>query len=349
MDRKRLWAFMALVFIAGTVHSAEFFVAPIFLFSDGPGVGLDERDRRLNADLMNRLDEIDTSGLLAFRAVDEDLVDAAPRSLVEVSRLAETLGMRFVLYGIVRKTDAFYDAQLRIFDNEVKDDMAVFYARSGLDAYERIPNGLAEQAAQFTRSFLGLSEEQQAARRQFGGVMTRLGGGYWMPTGEWSERTRGIATGTLGVRLIPLTPLVWRQTWEFALRMGIETVYQVGEEVPGLISGQMSTFTIDLPVDGCWQVHGAHSICVGTAPSLRIDAVQLEPLFEDEQTEVTTAVGAVFRTGYEYWFGVARRLALGIEISASGYAYDPALFSTGARMYTAIRFPPVNRTDGEHE
>lgn len=308
---------------------------------------MDERDLGLTQDLIEHLAAVDTNGLLAFRAVDERLIDGAPRSLIDVSRLAEELDLRFVLYGIVRKTNAFYDAQLRIFDNVIKDDAAVFYVKAGVDSYERVPRGLAEQAAHFTRTFLGITEEQQAARQRFGGLSVRSGGGYWVPYGRWADRTRGIATGALGLRMIPTTPLIWRQTWEFTLRLGLETVYQVGEEVPGLIPSRVTTFSIDLPVDACWQIQGVHSFCAGLAPSLRIDTATLQPLFEEQQTSRTNAAGVVARVGYEYWMGRSRRVGLGTELSSSVYVYDPALFSAAARAYVAVRLGPWSVNQGE--
>ena len=337
MSSGRGWIVLCWGFVGGLASATEVFIVPLHVFSEEPGVVLDERDLGVTQDLIDRLIRIDTQGMLVFRVVDRELIDRAPTSLVEVSRLAEALDVRLVVYGIVRKTAAFYDAELHLFDNVSKGDIAVFYAKSGVDAYELVPHGLAAQAAEFTRKFLGISDEQQAAQRRFGGMRVRIGGGYWLPYGRWAERTRGNATGSFGLQVIPTTPLIRRQSWQFALRLGMEIGYEVGEGVPGRIPSRLDIVWIDLPVDGCWWIRDAHGVCGGLAPSLRIDTATVQPLFKAQQRLRSTAVGVVLRMGYTYWMGGSRRVGLGTEVATGGYVYAPALFSVGMRAYVAVR------------
>ena len=124
--------------------------------------------------------------------------------------------------------------------------------------------------------------------------------------------------------MIPTTPLIRRQSWQFALRLGMEIGYEVGEGVPGRISSRLEIIWIDLPVDGCWWIRDAHGVCGGLAASLRIDTATVQPMYKEQQRLRSTSVGVVLRIGYTYWMGRFRRVGLGTEVATGGYVYAVA-------------------------
>ena len=68
MSRPRAWIVLCWGFVGGLACATEVYIAPMHVFSAEPGVVLDERDRGVTQDLIDRLIQIDLAACVCGSA-----------------------------------------------------------------------------------------------------------------------------------------------------------------------------------------------------------------------------------------------------------------------------------------
>lgn len=307
---------LAVVWIcAPSANAVEIAMADMQVYRDDVDVTLNDRDRRFTAAVFERFEELDTAGAVSLRRTPEDLgIETTPRSFLDAAEAAELMQVSYLFYGSLKKTDRYYDAQVRLYDAAHGEDRKVFYAKAATDNYAYLVDTIAAQMNSYLYRTLGLTEEQVADNVGFGGVGLVAALGYWTALGKWIDVVAGIGSADLGVNVVPRTPIVRGDELTFFMRYGATIGYSAGINRPEVVESWLHAVRMRLPVEAAFVVEERHLFALRLGPQYRLDILVQQPLFEEPRVEAGSAVGLLVGAGYEYWFGGRERdFALGLS------------------------------------
>jgi hypothetical protein len=235
------------------------------------------------------------------------------KSSNEAAEMCELLQIQNLVYGTIKKTNKYYDAEIKIYDNEKKEIRKIFYEKMEIGEYKELITNLSNKVYNYLISLLGISDEIEEGKRKFGGINIYNAVGYYFPIGDWWYVDTGIVSFETGVSVEPLVPITKRGFFGFYLRYGLYIGYSLGINKPDFLTSYLNSLFFKIPIEVCFELYKSNVITIGFGPQLQLDILYQKRLYDDPKTTITSAFSLVCSTGYEHWFGSQRNIAIGVN------------------------------------
>ncbi len=331
MRFREMAAGAVLVAAAVSLHAIDVVLAPLALQHEGakPATPVAPRPE---ADLLRALAAQQRGERALVRRANA--AGDAPRSLLDAARLCEAHGYGYLLYGWVRRTDYAYHAEVKLFDSEGGEVVAVFFGSDDERHYERLIKDVATKIIAYFGDEVGLLPQRETPRdRNLLTLPCALGA--WTPiAGDWSRVTTGLAAVAAGVRFAPVRPLFALGRRQGYTAFGLDVEYALGMNDPGYESFFLHMARVRLTVEADVELGARHSIGLGLGPLLAIDTMAQDRLYDRLVVETTVAAGASFSIFYRY--ALSQRAALGFTNVIDIAAYTNPLVIYSPRLFVEL-------------
>ncbi len=326
---------------AGSLHAIDVVLAPIAMQHEGAKADT-QAAARPEADLLRALAALQRGERPLVRRANP--AGGAPRTLLEAARLCEAHGYGYLLYGWVQRTDYAFHAEVKLFDSEGGEVVAVFFGSDDERHYERLIEDVASKIVAYFGDEIGLSPQRESPRDR-NLLSFPCAVGVWTPiAGEWSRVTTGLATVAAGARFVPVRPLFALGSRPGYAAFGLDVEYALGMNDPGYESFFLHMARVRLTLEADVEVADRHSVGLGLGPLLAIDTVAQDRLYDRLVVETTVAAGASFSLFYRY--ALSERAALGLSNVVDIAAYTKPLVVYSPRLFVDLALRPGRAPGG---
>ncbi len=276
-------------------------------------------------DLMKRFEATALADGVAMRAAVE-LTGEAPRTYLEAAAACESQGYPYLLYGFVKHTEYSYYAELKLLEREGKNVAVAFISGDDGSHYDRLIDDLAGKLASYVRNDLGMAPPPTPRQPDRDLIALPMSVGWWTPLGgSWSDALAGLATASVSMRFVPARPLFQLWTRPCFLALGLDVVYALGTNQPGLESFFLHAARVRLPVEAYLDLGSGHRVGLGVGPLLEVDTMAQSKLYGSTVVTSTVVPGASVSVIYQYT--VASAVTLGLVNTLDIAAYSTPLVS----------------------
>ena len=323
------------------LFSIKINIANLNIYTSELDVELNKKDLKSSTLLFKYLKRKDFEGHLNIKQVSKSITysDKLTKSTLDASELCELLNIDFLLYGFIEKTNKYYNAEVRLFENENKIDKKSFFVKNDTDDIDVIIEELADKIFKYLNGMLGYSDTYDKSRRGFGGIGIYTGVGYWFPMGDWWSVLTGLVCFEHGVNVIPITPIVDKRNFNFYLRYGFYISYSLGMNKPNYLTSYFNSIILKIPAEVCFEIYNRNVFIVSFGPQLQIDILYQELLFADPETTVSPSFSLTSGVGYEYWFGERKLAGIGVNNIFDFTFYSVMFYDYKLQFYSICRIP----------
>jgi hypothetical protein len=338
-----------LTFTSSALFGVDIYLANWNVYTDVPGLEINRNEEDFSTAFASELANEDFGGLVALRNIASfaGYKTVITRSSLDASEICEQLAIDCLLYGSLKKSEEYYDAELKVYDNQKKEVRKVIYGKAGKDELKELARILAQKTAAYLKALLGIESRVKTRKTAFHGLYAQGGAGCWLPIGNWGEFLTGIFTVEAGVNLVP-TLITPEGKWgNYFLRYGLLLDYQLGISKPGYEESVLHAIVLRVPIEVFWEPAIQHVFKVGIAPLFQLNLMGQNPLYEDGRVTFTTAFGLSFPLGYEYWLTAQRTLAIGAATGLDIVFYENTLLIPRLQIYTNWRLNTAKEKEGK--
>lgn len=343
--KKVFYIIVILFIITSNVFSLTLYISDFNIYSENIDTEISDADNDASALFLKLLSKNDYNGMLNIKKISnvKPLINAQIKSSIEASEICEILQVKYVIYGHIKKTYKYYDAELKLFDNEKKEVRKIFYEKIELDSFDELIFNLSEKCNYYMVNMLGLTEYYEERKREFGGINIQNGTGYWFPINNWWNVITGLVCFETGLNVTPLTPLAKARNFGFYLRYGFYVSYSLGMTKPGYLDSYYHTLIFKIPAEFCFELYKRNIITIGCGPQLQLDILYQELLFDGYRTNTTAAFSLNTSLGYEHWFGKNEIVAIGINNNFNFTFYNEFFIDYRIQLYTTAKIKIKSR------
>ncbi len=321
-----------------SLHGLDVVLAPLALQDDSGAPSDRPPPPRPDADLLRALEHLQVGGKPLVRRMNP-ASDSGPRSLLEAARLCEAHAYQQLLYGWVRRTGYAYHAEVKLFDSEAGEIVAVFFASDDERHYERMVADVASKITDWFRDEIGLAP-LAAPQRERNVLRLPFALGAWTPlASDWNRVANGLAAVMAGVRLVPVRPSFAVGTRPGEIAVGLDLEYGLGMNEPDYESFFLHMVRVRLTLEAGIEVAPRHSLALGAGPLLAIDTMAQDRLYDQFVVDTAAAAGASFVLSYRY--ALSDRAALGIANLVDIAAFARPLVVYSPRLFAEFRLSPA--------
>jgi hypothetical protein len=334
--RFHFWILLFILLIASkNLCCVEICIAPIVQFEAGSDL---EAETNISKDLYRLIKISDESGALKIVLLNKKEV-GIPKSILDASEICEFQSIKFLIYGYLKKTENYYDAELKIYDHQRHEIREVFYAKDTLTNYKDLLDLLSGKLVDYFYNTLGFAPPEEKKEKETGYMSLDFGVGYWTPFGVWLDSLAGLISTDLSVKLTPVNPLFKLYFCSFFLRYGLNLSYCLGMNRPGYESYFLHTIKLRTPIDICaeWKQHNIAFFSI--APMFQIDLLVQDRLYDEIYKEQSAVMGISIAFGYEYLFE-NNKFVLGLINRIDAAFYSDLFVSVHPTIYGMYRFKP---------
>lgn len=333
----------ALAAVVCPVHGLDVVLAPLAVQDEGATQSERPGPLRPEVDLLRALEPLQVGDRPLVRRMNP-ASDSAPRSLLEAARLCEAHGYPQLLYGWLRRTEYALHAEVKLFDREAGEVVAVFFASDDQRHYERLVADVASKITAWFADEMGVAP-RPAAERERNAVRLPWALGAWTAlASDWARVTSGLAAVTVGARLVPVTPSFTAGARRGEIAIGLDLEYALGMNEPDYESFFLHMVRVRLTIQVDLEVARRHSLGVGLGPLLAIDTMAQDRLYDRFLVDTAAAAGASFILFYRY--ALSDRAALGFANVLDVAAYADPLVIYSPRLLVELRLPPAGGQRG---
>jgi hypothetical protein len=297
------------------LFSIDLYIANWNIYSDSPSVSVGEEEQGISNLIFANLVKYDFGGYLTVQQITSFSRYASniTKSTLDASELCEQTGIDFLIYGSLKQTETYYDAELRIWDNQKKEVRKIIYAKVGLFEFPLVAELLSAQTATYLKELFGITSIIKAGKEAYSGFYFQSGAGYWLPIGDWGGFLTGLFSIETGITLIP-TIIPSSDEWNnFYFSVGLTASYNLGINQSGFEETFFHSILIRTPIELLWETLPQHIFKAGIVPIFQIDLMAQSRILNDGLMAVATGWGAGVITGYQFWFSESRDMAIGIN------------------------------------
>jgi hypothetical protein len=337
---KIIFCSFLLLFLYGmNIQAIEIFLANINILSDNPEIDLSAQEKNFTRLIMNYIDRYDFGGFIQIKPVYSlgYFEKKVTKSLLDASELCELAKIDYLLYGRLIKTENYYDAELKIFDNHNKEVCKIFYCKEPLGDIETLAEDLSHKAATYFRTILGISDQIIKRKNDYHGMFLTHSLGYWLPLSEWSEVLVGIAYIDTGLCIVPYIPAPIDMKEAFKYRFGVSLSYSIGVNNAEYEGSFLQSLAVKVPFEIPFEFMTNNFFVIGLAPLMQIDFVIQNRLYEGTGVVIASGFGFSVPLSFEYWFGDSKDWCLGFNQSVDCIFYDPIQVTFKWKFYVSYQ------------
>lgn len=323
---RRVVCAVALLLSMEAASAIEVRVAPIVFLDDSRG-GL-APPPAVERSLCERLSRRFFEGRVTFQSSGNE---AAPRSLLEALRLADSRGYPYLVYGYMRRTDETLALELKLADRAARTIAAIFFSGDSSDRYERLVDDMDAKIASYFEESLGLARSgETTVRGRTWSIPVAVG--WWGPgTSPWSGALSGLVHAEIGVLLRPRMRERGKGLKARRLGAGTDLEYSLGTSVPGveeaMLHGVAWRFYADWEADlGEFGRLGASA-----GPFLRADILAQSRKYQGPYVDAAAVLGVGGRVRYAWRLSGRASMGLCLGVDLAFYAEPLLVLSTALR------------------
>lgn len=297
MNKTKVFMIIFLLF-AGSVFASEIAVAPLAVYdSDGNRIELQQNPSK---DIFNRLEKHWFEGLLHFSLLDESRY-GIPLSVVDANKICSVEKKEFVLYGFVKKYDANFYADVKLYSLEEKKVVKEFFSGDDADHYERMINVLSSNILDGLEDLTGLNQDE-VIKEQYHELELRIPASlyYWSPIdGRWNEKILGIAGLNAAAELYPPFPnlVIYGMKTDFSARLNLS--WNIAANQTSTYPLVLNDISVSFPLIAHLHFNDLHSVYLGAGLGYEIELMSIRPKYESTQFSYQNIFYAETLVGYE--------------------------------------------------
>lgn len=345
MNLKKFLVSIILLNITMSLFCIKIFLANINFIQENADVLILEEEKKSTELIFNSIKKRDTEGLIRIQLLPKTISfeNRLIKSSIDASEICDILNIDYLLYGYIEKTNKYYNAEIRLFENAEKKDKKIFFIKIELGDFNEVISDISYKFNDYMIKVLGLTEYQQERRRGFGGIGIYNGAGFWFPIGDWWNVQTGLFSYDVGFFVIPITPIYKNRVFGFSLRLGLFAGYSFGISKPGYLKSYISTIQLNIPLICSFELYFNHVLNIGAAPQMQINVTYQKKIFDDPETFSTVAMSIMANAGYEYWFTKRKITGIGINNIFNFTFYENMYFDYKIELYNVVRIPVIKK------
>lgn len=332
----RAASLIALVLAAAPARGGiEVYLAPI--------VFLDESEKPSSAPRSVERSLFEILSAYSFEeeiAVKPVALAAAPRSLLEALKLADSKGCPYLIYGYLRRTDYALSLELKLIDRDARAIGAVFFAGDSADRYERLVSDMGTKIAAYLEETFGFEpggRGESAASDSVWSVPFSVG--WWGPClGSWPDALQGLLRARAGVIFRPRMPAYVKSSKPRQIGAGSDLEYALGMSAPGTEEAMLHSITWRVFADFEADLDEGRRVGVDAGPFLRVDILTQSRKYAAPFVDLAASLGAGGEVRYAW--KLSDRISIGLTAGLDLIFYENPLVALSTSVRAEYRFLP---------
>jgi hypothetical protein len=341
---KRIPLVLCLLALALSGFGISFAIAPFNVYGDGANVEVTDMEKS-SSNFVRQF--------LAKERFEKDIriIDVAenkdvPSFIVKTEREAEELciylGCDYLLFGYVKKTALYYDAELRIYGFEKKEVVGTVYDRHETNDFLFMMKEVSAKTANKIAEVTNTQKEETVIPRKFFlsnhlGIYNSLG--YWIPVTWWDALT-GIVTVESGIKIVRIPPLyTYRNVVAVSVRPGFTISYALALNKPEMVENYFHSFLFEFPVDLCFGFFDETFLAyVGSGAGLQFDLIFQNPPYKDPKVGASIALSMPLSIGLELFPEKSKLITIGLDNTFDFTFYDRIFVDYRITFFLLLKF-----------
>lgn len=254
---------------------------------------------------------------------------------LKAEEAAYLAGLDYIVYGSVRKSATYYDGTFNLYSRNEQKAVFTIYVKRELESFDDFVKLSGERLLEELMEQFSFTLERTTRRdfKAFGYLLIHNAIGYSIPFQPWWERLTGIAQLESGIYfgMIPLKQV--NRDINLRLRFGQTTAYTISINKPAYLTTIHSTLQFNFPLMLGLEFFERYHIFWELAPAATIDFSYQKESHRPDRLEGTAAFSLLLATGFEYWLGEERKIALGVKAAFDLTFYTPFRGSFRPQIY----------------
>jgi hypothetical protein len=304
--------FLLGLLVSFPLYGVNIFFAHMYVYPDSPEIILDKREETLTENIITLLVCEDFAGIITIKslALFKTYREFVPKSTMDAAGICSKAGIDYLVYGSLKKTEDYLEAELKIYDSGRKEIRKIVYAKSGVCELDIIKETLVARLSSYLREIFGITASGKTRVEDVNGISLASSTGYFVPVGDWGDVLTGISYTHIGFSITP----AFRSDIRFVsfFRFGLTLGYALAVSKPEYEQGYLHSININIPVEFFVEPVQHHVLKLGIVPACRFDILAKERINDTSMTVISQCFGLSALTGYEYWIGRKKKYALGL-------------------------------------
>lgn len=278
-----------------SLSSETIYVAPILFINSGNENYISDIEFQENfvTELNNK------KGLLQIE-IKKTNNKADLRSSYDALNLCKSEKIAYLIYGWVKKTDYFYECELRIFDGEGRKNIYTVYGKDSIDDKNKFIENTSQKILEKLKDIFFVPEREDKFKTLIN-VQTKIG--YWLFTNKaWANHITGIMVIGNGFELIPVDLVAYAKKAKLSFSIGMHFDYLLGISKKNTLPSYLSTLSINLFSNSYFKLHELHSVFFSFGILYALDILYYKDMYEKAKINTFSAFGMNFGIGYKYTF-----------------------------------------------
>jgi hypothetical protein len=343
--KKRLFLLISII-ISVSCHSITIAVAPFNVYTEGETTQLTDMEKASANFVYQYLGKERYAKQIKFVDVSgkKDVPAFIVKTENEADQLSIFLGCDYLIFGYVKKTNLYYDVELRIYSFEKKEVVGIVYDRHETNDFLFMIKELSSKTSSKIMEITKTQKEETKKPEKFYlsnyiGIYNAVG--YWIPFPEYWNAMTGIVSGETGIKVVRIPVLYsYKSLFQLTIRPGFTFSYAFAMNKPEIIEDYYHSFLFKFPVDLCFKFHdetiGAY---IGTGAAVQFDFIYQKPPYKDVNVKTSVAFSIPVSTGVEFYPEKKKIVGIGLDNTFDFTFYKDFFIDYRVSFFTIVKFP----------
>jgi hypothetical protein len=348
---KKELVFIFLFFISISSWCITIAVAPFNVYAEGETVQITDMEKTSSNFVYQFLSKERYAKLIKFVDVSEkkDVPSFVVKTEKEADELCIYLGCDYLVFGYVKKTNLYYDVELRIYNFEKKEVVGIVYDRHETNDFLFM---IKELSAKTSSKIMEITKTQKEATKKqtkfylsnYIGVYNAVG--YWIPFPDWWTVETGIVSGETGIKVVRLPSLYTNKNLAINLRPGLVFSYSFGLNKTGFLETYYHQFLFKFPIDFNLMLFNEKiGVITGFGVQVQFDFMYQLSKYRDPLTNQSVAFSMFASTGFEYWIDKKNTVCIGLNNIFDFTFYKDFFSDYKIEIYNIVKIPEAKNKE----
>lgn len=281
MNKKYLFLFL-LILVPYTAFSIDIKIAPLAVYdSNGNKLAISVNPAK---EIYTELEKQWYEGLISFMVLAESKY-GIPLTVIDANKICTTEKSDYLLYGYVKKNEANWITEIKLYDYSQKKIVKEFFASDDSEHYDRMLGYIIQNILSGIGDVTGYQQNKiQKDSVRYAELKIPASIFYWSPIeSDWGKRIFGIAGVNLGLELYPTQPKWVSKGGLIDFSLKLNTLWNIGINKEDFYPLIINTVAVSLPLFLHFHFDGKNSVYTGIGLSYEIEFMNIRPKYEDEQ------------------------------------------------------------------
>ncbi|QOW61617.1 hypothetical protein [Treponema pedis] len=313
--KKIILEIVLILCIIAEIKGEQVYIGPLVYIMEGEEERYEE-DEKVREEIYERLEE--EKDYLGIQIIKTGKEITRVRSSYEALKVCKEEGIKYLIYGWIKKGLYTYEGEIRIYDGEGRKNIGTVYGKEAIEEYEKFIKNISIKLEEKLREIFYIPKKEEIKKRSMINIESAIQ--YWTFMGKgWVKYMSGTVGVGVGFEVIPDDKVFFIKKEAVYIPIGLIMDYKLGVNRKEGVKGYLNSINWTVYSGMNVKIYERHIVYIKTGVMYNLDILDYKDKYSDWKKEVTGAVGIVSGVGYKYCINEKVKMTMGNEFEAIFY------------------------------